>query len=305
MARTAVSVAALLRPLETLLVQRLSACAVLCADETRVRVLHEDGEKKEGQSWMWVVTGESEGVQLVRFRYDAGRDKEAAEELLTGFHGILMTDDYASYNDVVTKQGIIRASCMAHVRRRFNDVLKANKKNRYAADAMSFITGLYQVERDHATDPPAEKLVARQQQSHSIFEQFRTWLYEYAPTVVPKSVLGTAISYAINLLPRLEVYLTDGRVPIDNNRAERAIRPFVVGRKSWLFQDQAVGAKASATLYSIIETARANTMEPMHYLLFLFRCYERFGPDAMPWDKLLPVPALRDYAATLGIPYSL
>ena len=123
--------------------------------------------------------------------------------------------------------------------------------------------------------------------------------------MLPQSALGRAVSYAVDLLPRLEVYLGDGQVPIDNNRAENAIRPFAVGRKNWLFCDQDHGAEASAVLYSLQESAKANSLEPMHYLLFLLRCYRKFSPEAMPWEKLLPHPNLRSYAESIGVPWTL
>jgi transposase len=305
MARVAQSVASILSPLETLITKRLAGCAVLCGDETRVRVLFEEGKAKAGQSWMWVAAGEDEGIRYVRFRYDPGRDADAAKALLAGFSGILMTDGYGAYNAIAQELGITQAACMAHSRRRFAEILKADPKNRLAREAVDLFGELYSVERLFRDKPPDELHAARQEQSRPIFERLRAWLHATAPEVRPKSPLSEAITYTVKLLPRLEIYLSDARVPIDNNRAENAIRPFVVGRKSWMFNDQAQGAKTSATLYSVIETARANTMEPMHYLLFLFRCYERFGPAGMEWEKLLPIPSLREYADRIGIPWGL
>ena len=136
-------------------------------------------------------------------------------------------------------------------------------------------------------------------------DAFWTWLLEEATHVLPQSTLGKAINYAIPLWQRLEVFLGDGRVPIDNNLAENSIRPFAVGRRNWLFFDQSEGAEASTSFYTLIETAKANDVEPMHYLRFLFNCIEHFGLEAMPWEKLLPTPAIRDFAGSLGIPYSM
>jgi transposase len=130
-----------------------------------------------------------------------------------------------------------------------------------------------------------------------VIEQYRT--------AIPSSTFGTALSYTINVWERLLVYLDNPLVPIDNNLVENAIRPFAVGRKNWLFSDQDAGAEASAVFYTLIETARANTMEPMPYLRFLFVCLEKFGPVVMPWDQLLPTPALRAYGDAIGIPYRL
>jgi transposase len=194
---------------------------------------------------------------------------------------------------------------MAHVRRYFHDVLKADSKNRYAKEAMDFIGRLYKVERTCEPLHTAEKLAERQKSAVPVFNEFRTWLFALAPTVMPGGALGKAVQYTITLLPRLEVFLGNGAVPIDNNRAENSIRPFVVGRKNWLFNDQAAGASDSAALYSVIETAKANGIEPMHYLSFIFRCYRTFGPDAMPWEKLLPTIAIRESAVSIGIPWAI
>lgn len=121
--------------------------------------------------------------------------------------------------------------------------------------------------------------------------------------MLPKSALGKAVSYAVNLLLRLEVYLENGDVPIENNAAANAIRPFVVGRENFLFHAEAQGAKDSALLYSIIETAKANDLEPMHCLFFLFRCYRYFGSDKMPWNDLLPRPDLISVAERIIVPW--
>ena len=161
---------------------------------------------------------------------------------------------------------------------------------------------LYEIEERIAHAPVEKRTVARTTLSRPIFDEFRLWLLAKSASVLPQSALGRAVSYAVELLPRLEVYLTDCRVPIDNNRAENSIRPFAVGRKNWLFCDQDHGAGASAALYSIIESAKANALEPMHYLRFLLRCYRKFGPEAMPWEKLLPHPKLRSYAESIAFP---
>ena len=136
-------------------------------------------------------------------------------------------------------------------------------------------------------------------------DAFWKWLVAEGGHVLPQSTLGKAINYAIPIWHRLEVFLSDGRVPIDNNLAENAIRPFAVGRRNWLFFDQSTGAEASTSFYTLIESAKANNLEPMHYLRFLFTCIEHFGSEMMPWEKMLPTPAIRTFADSLGIPYSM
>jgi transposase len=314
MARWALEGHRLLSPMTTLIRGMIRMSPVMNMDESKVRVLHENGKAKEGLSWMWVAAAcvelaEPEGtrrdIKLVTFNYAPGRDQEVARELLEGFTGILMSDAYASYNGPSQDAGIIQAACMAHARRKYADVLKVEKNNPKAQVAMGFFSALYDIERECAEKPPDERLKARQEKSLPIMDAFWKWLLEEAAHVLPQSTLGKAINYTIPLWQRLEVFLGDGRVPIDNNLAENAIRPFAVGRRNWLFFDQSEGAEASTSFYTLIETAKANDVEPMHYLRFLFNCIEHFGQDAMPWEKLLPTPAIRDFAVSVGIPYSM
>jgi len=194
---------------------------------------------------------------------------------------------------------------MAHVRRKFHDVIKIEPHNLQAQKALAFIAALYGVEREYGEGPPELLLQMRQEKSKPIMNAFWKWITEEARDVLPKSTLGKAIEYAIPLWQRLEVYLDNPLVPIDNNIAENSIRPFAVGRKNWLFFDQADGADASSSYYTLIETARANDMEPMHYLRFLFNCIEHFGLASVPWKNLLPVPELRTYAESIGVPYAM
>ena len=304
----------LLSPMTALIRQTIKKSPVMNMDETRVRVLHEKGQVKEGLSWMWVAaatierTDPQDGLRdfkLVTFNYAPGRDKEVAEELLEGFSGILMTDAYAAYDKPSREAGIIQAACMAHARRKFADVLKIEKGNPKAQMAMGFFSALYDVERLYADKIPDERLKARQEKSRPIMDAFWKWLVAEGGYVLPQSTLGKAINYVIPIWHRLEVFLSNGLVPIDNNLAENSIRPFAVGRRNWLFFDQSTGAEASTSFYMLIESAKANKLEPMHYLRFLFTCIEQFGVGAMPWEKLLPTPAIRTYADSLGIPYSM
>jgi transposase len=314
MARWAQDGYELLKPMVELLRQRIRGSPVMNMDETRVRVLHEDGKAKESHSWMWCAAakmdlakpeGNRRDLKLISFHYAGSRSREVAEELLAGFKGTLMSDAYAAYNDPSTKAGIIQAACMAHVRRKFHDVLKVEPHNPYAEKALAFIRALYEVEKEFGEGPPDDLLKARQEKSSPLMDAFWKWLIEQEREVIPKSTLGKAVSYTIPLWDRLEVFLHDPRVPIDNNLAENAIRPFAVGRRNWLFFDQDRGAEASSAYYTLSATAIANDMEPMHYFRFLFACIEYFGADEVPWEKLFPIPSLRDYADFIGIPYNL
>lgn len=314
MARWAMQSHTLLSPMTQRIRSMMRTSPVMGMDETRVRVLHENGTKKEGLSWMWCAAatvempeadGSRRDLKLVTFHYAPGRDHEVAEELLAGFTGTLMSDAYNAYNGPSRNAGIVQAACMAHVRRKYHDVLKIAKGNQKAQVAMGFIRALYDIEREHADDPPDLRLAARNEKSRPIMERFWEWLMAEAAHVIPGSTLGKAINYTIPLWPRLKVFLGDGRVPIDNNLVENAIRPFTVGRRNWLFYDQAEGAEASTAFYTIIETAKVNGIEPMHYLRFLLNCIEHFGQDGVPWEKLMPTPAIRLFAESVGIPYNM
>ena len=313
MARTVRAVADRLEPVNARLNEVLLSCPVWGMDETRDRVLNDQGIKKDGQSWVWCMVGERPPPddrphepprRVVLFEYGPGRGGAVAHRLLENFRGTLMTDRYGAYDRPTQEAGIRHATCMAHVRRKFHDVLKAERKNSHAAEAMTLIGKLYDIEREYAHATPADRLEARQTRSAPILQAFRAWLYQAAATITPKSALGQAMSYAINSLDGLEVYLSDPWVPIDNNRVEQQIRSFAIGRKNWVFHHQVHGAEASARLYSIIATARANEIDPMHYLRFVLRCMERYHEPDMPWNNLLPFPEIRDYAATTDIPWA-
>ena len=218
MARAAGAVAETLMPLHDLIIARLSKCEVLCADETRLRVLKESGIKKDGLSYMWVLTGTYQGSTLVRFHYGGGRDSQIAKELLRDFTGILMCDGYGAYPAAVSGSKIVLSACLAHARRKFHDVIKVDSRNVLAQEALTFIKQLYEIERECAEMSVEDRLAARQSRARPIFDSFRKWLYQKSGAVLPKSALGRAIAYTVELLPRLEVYLTNGLVPIDNNR---------------------------------------------------------------------------------------
>jgi hypothetical protein len=164
---------------------------------------------------------------------------------------------------------------MAHVRRRFDEARQAQPDTAtHAKTALAFIRELYLIERvlwdRERPMSAAERVTVRQQRSAPIMAQFHAWLEALAPAVLPESRLGKAVYYALGQWPKLSVFLRDAEVPIDNNRCENAIRPFVVGRKGWLFSDTVAGAVASANLYSLVETAKANGVEPHAYLSLVF-----------------------------------
>lgn len=257
-----------LQPLLNLLREQLLAGPVVHCDETRVQVLKEPGREPSSQSWMWVRTGGPPGHPVVLFDYTTSRAQEVPLHLLDGYRGYLMTDDYAGYNGLAARSGIERLACWAHARRKFIEAQKVQPKGKTGrADiALNLINRLYAIERELKDAGDEQRYLGRQQHSLPVLGQLKGWLDKTQPQVTAQNALGKALNYLASNWSRLERYVETGYLPIDNNRAENAIRPFVIGRKNWLFSDSPRGATASAQLYSLVETAKANEQEPYAWL---------------------------------------
>jgi hypothetical protein len=291
------------RPLMNLMREEQNGGCYLQADETRIQVLKEDGKTVQSKKWMWVTRGGPPDRLSVLFAYDPSRAGAVAERLLDGFTGILQADGYSGYNTVCDQQGIRRIGCWDHARRKFVEATRANPtgngkgtpKGRVSkADvALSYIRSLYRIEREIADRSPAEKYRARQALSMPELNEFKAWLTKNQSRVLTDSLTRKAMDYALNQWDFLIGYCDDGHLNISNALAENAIRPFAVGRKAWLFADTTRGAHASATMYSLIETAKANRIEPRGYLLYIL---ERIGAAdtvekleaLLPWNVDLP-----------------
>jgi len=248
------------------------------ADETPVQVLVEPGRAPTQKSYMWVFRGGTPERPVLEFQYHPSRGGEVATEYFRGYKGYVQTDGYAGYDFLDRWPEIIHLGCWAHVRRKFVDVIKAagntrsQKKIGVAESAVARIGQLYAIEKAAREQEMSAEKICRERQTKAkpLVTAFRAWLDDHAAEVPPKSLLGKAIAYALGQWSRLEHYLEDGRLRMDNNLAENAIRPFVVGRKNWLFSGSVAGAAASATIYSLIETAKANRLDPYWYLRYLF-----------------------------------
>jgi transposase len=296
----ATKVADICNSLLELLRSELLSGPLINIDETTVQVLDEPDRSVGSKSYMWLFRGGPPGKTVVFFRYDPSRNGKVAKDFLGDYHGYVQTDGYGGYNFLDTQAGIVHIGCWAHVRRKFVEVIKAAEKivdvsndedKSKAGEAIKFISKLYRIERNAcARGLDAESVrQLRQQESGPVLDDFERWLKVNALKVPPRCLLGKAIIYALKQWPRLIRYLGDGNVRMDNNLAENAIRPFVVGRKNWLFSGNPEGASASATLYSIIETAKANGLEPYHYLVYLFErlpIAQSLGNEAL--KELLP-----------------
>lgn len=263
----------LVQPLINLLQAHALNYPVLQMDETVVQVLNEPGRAAQRQSYMWVMRGGPPGQAAIIYHYDPGRGQAVPKRLLAGYRGYLQTDAWHAY-EAVHSQDIIAVGCWAHARRKFKDAQKAlpkakQKRPGRLQQALSAIQKLYAVEKRLSDQATNEQIAqARQQNSLPILRAFHDWLVKQ--NVNPQSQLGKAIHYTLTYWDRLTLYCSDGRLEIDNNLIENKIRPFAVGRKNWLFSTSQAGAKSSANLYSLIETAKANGLNEYHYLKWVF-----------------------------------
>jgi hypothetical protein len=263
----------LIQPLINLLEDKLLAYPVMHCDETSVQVLKEPGKEATSKSYMWVRVGGPPTQPIRLFHYADNRGGDVARQLLNGYQGYVQTDDYAGYNGACSENGITQLGCWAHARRKFVEAQKANSKNKTSGKAdmaVNLIGVLYRIEKRIKDNPPEEKYRVRQEETVLQLQKIREWLDKTLHNTLPKGLLGKAVAYLDKNWDKLTVYTQDGGLNIDNNPAENAIRPFVVGRKNWLFSATVPGAKASANLYGLIETAKSNGLEPYQYLRHVF-----------------------------------
>jgi transposase len=258
-----------LAPLWIQMKARLLESAYILADETVIQVLKEPGKTPQSESRMWVyATGSGCGPPIILFEYQPTRGGEHPKKFLEGTKPgfYLHTDGYAGYNGVT---GAVHCGCLAHLRRKFSDSLpKTAQKDSKACEGLAFCQKLFKLEEEWANLSPEDRLSQRHERSKPVLDEFFAWLETVKPLGGCK--LAEAVTYARNQRKPLSAFLLDGRIEISTNRVENAIRPFAVGRKNFLFADTVNGAKASAIAYSIIETARANGLNPYQYLLHLF-----------------------------------
>ena len=266
-------------------------------DETRIKVLKEKGGGEGKNKWMWVSKGGPPEQSAIMYDYDPTRSKAVPERLLAGFSGALQCDGLASYDEACTKYKLKQLGCMDHARRKFSDAIKAQpakkpKKNKggkvsKAEVALGKINQLYRIEREIKDESPEEKYRVRQTKSIGKLNELKSWLEKNKGKVVKDGLTYKAIHYMLNQWQKLIRYCDDGRYNISNAGAENVIRPFVVGRKRWLFSDTPKGANASAIHYSLIETAKANGLEPQDYYNYILpKIAYAETPEAL--EELLP-----------------
>jgi len=289
-----------LEPIYNRLHKLLLARNVLHADETTLQVLQEPGKTSQSKSYMWLYrTSGDTDRPIVLYEYQPGRHAKYPKKFLEGFAGYLHTDGYDGYRDLPGSVAVI--GCWAHMRRYFDEALKVlPPKSQIGSDELigkQYCDNLFALEKEFAENfsSPDKRFRERQERSKQVLDDFFSWVTGL--NVLPKSLLGKAIHYAISQRKYLERYLLDGRLEISNNRAERSIKPFVIGRKNFLFANTPRGAKASAIMFSMIETAKENGLNPFDYLVHIFKTAPNLTKaDLASAEALLPWSAeLRQY----------
>ena len=278
----------LLEPLYDRLKVRVQQADYLMGDETPIPVLTNDKPNATHKGYHWVYLAPLE--KLVCFDYRQGRGREGPEAFLKDVHGALQTDGYAAYNSFEKPGKLILLSCMAHARRKFDQALDSDRQR--AEQALKLFQSLYEIEREAREGNLSyeQRKILRQTKSVEKLQELEAWLKETIIQVLPKSVMGQAIAYTLNLWPRLIRYTEDGRYEIDNNLVENSIRPVALGRKNYLFAGSHEGAKRAAMMYSFLGTCKKNNVEPFAWLKDVLTRIPDWSIQRL--DELLPVKSL-------------
>ncbi|MBR4500328.1 MAG: IS66 family transposase [Clostridia bacterium] len=278
-----------LKPFSDAFLAELLRQAVIHADETVLQVNKEPGREATAESRIWAYASSKQAVRQIRyFRYEQSRKGACAEKVLGGYAGVVVSDGYSGYN-ILNKA--TRAGCWAHARRKWVEAMPdgATRENALAAKGLEYCSRLFEVEQKLEGLPDAERREQRQLLSKPIVEEYYAWLESIFR---PAGKLKKAIVYSLNQREYLCAFLDHGEIEISNNQVENAIRPIVVGRKNWLFCDTQAGANASVIVFTVLETAKANGLNPEAYLKYLLTVLpDRFAADPkaavddlMPWD---------------------
>ena len=263
---------------------------VLHGDETTLQVLKEPGKSAQSKSYMWLYrTGGDAEHPVVLYDYKPDRKAKNAEEFLEGFSGYLHVDGYQGYHKL--RPDIRVVGCWAHARRKFDEAVKSLPQKEQAGcaalEGQAFCTKLFAIEAEIQDLSLEEKRKQRQNRTKPVLDALFSWAQEKQKVTPPKSALGKALHYLKEQRPYLVRYLEDGRLEMSNNRAERSIKPFVMGRKNWLFANTPAGAQASAVIYSLIETAKETGLDPYKYLLWVLREAPKLFETDREWAKKL------------------
>lgn len=255
----------LLEPLYGRLMDEVLKSDYLQADESPIKVLDKESPGSTHQGYMWVYRNPVNG--LVFFDYRKGRGAHGPKERLCDFKGLLQCDGYSVYDSLAAKQpGIRLVSCLAHIRRKFFEAKENSPK--LANEALERIQQLYELERTYREQKlnPEQIAARRQEEALTHFKSLLNWVQEHRANNLSKENIGKALRYAAEQLPRLEAYLSDGRIQIDNNLIENAIRPLALGRKNYLFAGAHSGAERAAMIYSFLATCKTLGINPLEWL---------------------------------------
>jgi transposase len=265
--------AALLEPLEKLMLDEIINYDIAYSDESRVQVLKEAGREAQSLSWMWQFCGGATNKFSMIYRYDISRSHEVPLKFFEDFAGFLHCDGHSAYDALAKKNNKIKLSgCLYHARRKFVEANKGNKtKSGVAYQVLDLIQKLAKLEEIIKPLPPDEIKLRRMEKAKPILNKLHALLKEKQPKVPPKSLLGEAIFYMLNQWDKLRVYLEDGRIENNNNRTERGFKAFATGRKNWMFCDSVEGAIAAARIYSFIETCKYHNLDPYYWLAYVLR----------------------------------
>ena len=284
-----------LQPIYEVLHRQLCREKVLHGDETTLQVLKEPGKAATSKSYMWLYrTSGCTEHPIVLYEYQPNRKAEHAEEFLKGFSGWLHADGYHGYHRL--PENIRVVGCWAHARRKFDEALQTlpqeKRKDSLAAAGECYCSRLFQLEKSFAELTPEERHAKRLEQEKPVLDALLAWANAASGKAAPKSALGRALHYLLEQWPYLIRYLEDGRLELSNNRAERSIKPFVMGRKNWMFANTPGGAQSSSVIYSLIETAKENGLDPYRYLLWVLRNAPAMSQMDEAWaEQLLPASA--------------
>jgi hypothetical protein len=273
------------------------------ADETTVMVINEKGKESKSKKYMWLYKTGTLSKPIIIYDYQSTRSSSHPVNFLKGYSGYLQTDGYKAYGKVENVKWI---SCLAHIRRKFHNIIDGLDKEALnisrAYIGFKYCEKLYHIEKELKKHELKKDYYdirhrVRLEKSKQVLEDFISYVDTELPSAMKRSSLEKSLKYAKDELPKLRYFLEDGRIDIDNNSAERSIKPFVIGRKNWLFMNSRSGAEVSASIYSILETAKANGLKIDKYLEYLMdrisnldenEKQDSIFKEMMPWSNHLP-----------------
>lgn len=284
--------AELFKPLMKLIHDNITSYDISYADETTTQVIKEPNKGISSKKYMWVFSGGSPDKFAFYYHYHPSRSHDVAANFFEDFEGYLHCDGYGAY-DALAKinKNITLVGCLYHARRKFVEIIKITKnQNGVAGEVIKYIAKIAQLEEEIKEKSELEKYHYRLDHSKPLYDALQNYLLSVLPTIPPKSLLGQAVSYTLNQWSKFLNHLKDGRLENNNNRSERAIKPFVIGRKGWLFSNSVEGAHAAATIFSLVETCKYHEIEPYYYFRYVL-------------NKIRQCQTLADFEALL--PYNI